>query len=297
MKYVITGGAGQVSAPLTQKLLSAGHEVTVIGRNAENLKSLTEHGAKTAIGSVEDVAFLSETFKGADAVYTMVPPNFEAANWKEWIAQIGKNYAAAIKSSGVKYVVNLSSIGAHLPQGVGPVSGLHFVEKALNELYDVNVRHLRPGYFYTNFYGNIPMVKGMNLLGGNYGEADNKIILAHPNDIAVVAAEELLALNFNGHTVRYIASEEATLGLVSETLGAAVGKPQLPWVNFNDEQTLGALTQAGLPAEVASNYTEMGTAIRKGIMFEDYSVNRPAELGKIKLADFAKEFAVAYHAS
>jgi uncharacterized protein YbjT (DUF2867 family) len=117
MKYVITGGAGNISKPMAEKLLAVGHEVVVIGRNAENLKSLTDKGAKAAIGSVEDVAFLTETFKGADAVYTMVPPTFGAADWKAHIAQIGKNYADAIKAAGVKYVVNLSSIGAHLQKG------------------------------------------------------------------------------------------------------------------------------------------------------------------------------------
>ena len=59
MKYVITGGAGHISKPLTEKLLAAGHAVTVIGRNAENLKELVAKGAKAAIGSVEDVQFLT----------------------------------------------------------------------------------------------------------------------------------------------------------------------------------------------------------------------------------------------
>jgi len=62
MKYVITGGAGNISKPLTEQLLKAGHRVTVIGRNAEHLKDLTALGATAAIGSVEDVAFLTKTF-------------------------------------------------------------------------------------------------------------------------------------------------------------------------------------------------------------------------------------------
>ena len=172
MKYVITGAAGNISKPLAETLLAAGHEVIVVGRNAENLKSLTGKGAKAAIGSVDDVAFLTETFKGADAVYTMVPPTMQAADWKAHIAGIGEGYAKAIAASGVKYVVNLSSSGAHMPEGAGPVSGLHRVENSLNALSNVAIKHLRPGYFYQNFYGNIGMIKGMNIIGGNYGNAD-----------------------------------------------------------------------------------------------------------------------------
>ena len=60
MKYVITGGAGNISRPLTEKLLKAGQDVTVISRNAEHLKPLTDLGAKAAIGSVDDLAFLKK---------------------------------------------------------------------------------------------------------------------------------------------------------------------------------------------------------------------------------------------
>ena len=83
MNYVITGGAGDISAPLVKNLLAAGKQVTVIGRNAENLKELIQAGATAAIGSVEDADFVANAFKNADAVYTMIPPKFETDNWKK----------------------------------------------------------------------------------------------------------------------------------------------------------------------------------------------------------------------
>src|SRR6187397_176036 len=138
MKYVITGAAGHISKPLAEKLLKSGHDVTVIGRNAENLRSLTDIGAKAVIGSVQDVEFLKKTFAGADAVYTMSPPNYNTNDLKASIAEVEKNYAEAIKANNIKYVVNLSSIGAHLPDGAGPVNGLYRVEQALNELKTTN---------------------------------------------------------------------------------------------------------------------------------------------------------------
>lgn len=297
MKYVITGGAGHISKPLAETLVKAGHDVTVVGRNLENLKPLTDIGAKATIGTLEDVAFLTETFKGAKAVYTMVPPNFASSDWKAFIGQIGKNYAEAIKAAGVKYVVNLSSVGAHLPDGVGPVSGLYRAEQALNELTDVNIRHLRPGFFFANFYGNIGMIKGMNILGSNISKADDKIIMVDTKDIAEVAAEELQNLNFSGHSIRYIASDERTPAEVAKALGGAIGKPELPYVEFSDEDTLNGLKGAGLPEEVAKNYAEMGHAMRTGIMGQDYWKNRPEQLGKTKLEDFAQQFAGAYSAS
>lgn len=296
MKYVITGGAGNISKPLALQLLKAGHEVTVIGRSAANLKELTEAGAKAAIGSVEDPAFLTKSFAGADAVYTMVPPVHSANDWKGYIGQIGENYATAIKAAGVKYIVNLSSIGAHLPDGVGPVSGLYRVEKALNGLTDVNIKHLRPPYFYNNLLANIGMIKGMGIIGANFSVAEGRFPIVAPVDIAAVAAEELLSLSFKGHSVRYFASDEVSTDKIASVLGSAIGKPDLKWVAFTDEQALGGMIQAGLPEEIAKNYAEMNHSIQTGDMFADYFKNRPTSFEKVKLEDFAKTFAAIYNA-
>jgi uncharacterized protein YbjT (DUF2867 family) len=296
MKYVLTGSAGNITKPLAEQLLKAGHDVTVIGRNAGHLKPLTDGGAKAMIGAIEDVAFLKTAFAGADAVYTMVPPKMNAADWKGYIGAMGENYAEAVKAAGVKYVVNLSSAGAHLPEGAGPVSGLHRAEEALNTLADVNILHLRPGYFYTNFLGSIGMVKHMNIIGSNFG-GDGKLVLSHPDDIAAAAAEALLRLDFKGHNIHYIASDERTSADVAKALGLTINKPDLPWIVFSDEQALEGMRQAGLPDEVAKNYVEMGTGLRSGAMAEDYWKHRPQSLGRTKLEDFATQFAGAYHAA
>jgi len=227
-------------------------------------------------------------------VYTLVPPNLQVADWKGYIGQIGINYTSAIRSSGISHVVNLSSVGSHMPEGAGPVSGLHNVEESLNQLADVNIIHLRPGYFFENLFGSLAMVKNMNLLGSNYGAAV-RMVLADPDDIATVAVEELLHLNFKGHSIRYICSDERTTGEIAQVLGKAVGKPDLSWVEFTDEQSISGLIQAGLSEEIAKNFTEMGTALRSGKMVEDYWKQHPDHLGQTKLEDFAKKFAAAYN--
>ena len=138
------------------------------------------------------------------------------------------------------------------------------------------------------------MIRNMNILGGNYGDRDAKLVMTDPSDIAEAAAEELLTLKFKGHSIRYIASDERTTGEVAKVLGSAVGKPDLPWVGFTDEQTLSALKQMDLPKGMAENYVEMGAAIRSGVMWEDYLKHKPEQMGKVKLEDFAKIFAGAY---
>ncbi|HTR30634.1 MAG TPA: NAD(P)H-binding protein [Puia sp.] len=293
MKIVVTGSLGHISKPLALDLIKAGHQVTVVSSKKEKTTEIQALAASAAIGSVEDVAFLTRTFTGADAVYTMVPPNFAADNWRSYISGIGANYTKAIKAAGVKKVVNLSSIGAHLPEGTGPIKGLFDVEQALNAFDGVAVRHLRAGFFYTNFYSNVDMIKHMGILGSNYG-AGNHLPLVSPADIADAAAEELQQ-SFTGKGIRYVTSDEKTAGEVASILGAAIGKPDLKWVEFSDADALGGMKQAGLPDEIAKNYTEMGVAIRENKLWDDYIKHKPAVLGKRKFAEFAKEFAAVYN--
>jgi uncharacterized protein YbjT (DUF2867 family) len=295
MKYVLSGSLGHINKPLTQKLVAAGHDVTVISSQEKRKSEIEALGAKAAVGSVDDEAFLTKTFKGADAVFELIPPINNPTNWQAEIHETGKKFANAINAAGVKKVVQLSSIGAHMATGCGPVSGVHFAELELDALKGVDILHLRPSYFYTNLLSMIGMVKHGGIFGNNVG-GDQTLVLVHPRDIAEVAAEELLALNFKGKSVRYIASDERSSKEIAAALGAAIGKPELPYVQFTDEQATQGAIQAGLPAELAKNFTEMGVALRTGEMQSEYIKYKPT-FGPTKLEDFAKEFAAVYAAA
>lgn len=296
MKFVITGGAGHISKPLAEKLLSEGHHVTVIGRDAGKLESLVSKGAVAAVGSVNDQAFVTNTFKDADAAYLMIPPSFILkGTLREAQNEIVDIFVNALKESNIKHVVVLSSIGAHLGNQAGPIDGLSDLEKKLETIPGLHVKNLRPSYFMYNFLAQIPLIKAANIMGANFGGNGRKLVLTHTSEIARVAAEELLSLNFKGHSHRYIANDERTPEEIAAVLGNAIGK-ELPWVVFSEEQNLQGLLQAGLPEQMSEGYTTMGKGLREGFIEEDYLKNRPS-LGSIKLEDFAKEFAAAYQAA
>lgn len=292
MKITLTGSLGNISKPLAEILFKNGHEVTVISSDSKNINAIEALGAKAAIGSVSDTAFLTEAFKGADAIYTMVPPNWGVNNYTQYIANTGKNYLEAIKASGVKRVVNLSSIGAHLPEGTGPIAGLYEVEHTLDTLDGVAVKHLRAGIFYINFFFDIPVIRNMGIMGNNY-ESKVKLLMVHPKDIAAAAAQELQD-SFEGKSYRYVAGEELAITGVVKILGTAIGKPELPWVKFSDEETAAGMIAAGMSEAIANLYVEMGHAIGSGILFEDFHQHQPSSWGSIQLTDFANEFATVY---
>lgn len=295
MKYILTGSIGNISKPLANTLIAEGHQVTIIS-NSESRKAEIENlGAKAAIGSVSDKIFLANTFSGADAVYLMIPPTFSVSDWLGYQKEIAENFVMAIQQSGVKNIVQLSSIGAHMGEGAGPIDGLAYLEKRLDSIEGINVIKLRPSYFYTNFYTLIDMVKHAGILGSNLGEGDQPFVLTHPKDIADAAAKHLLALNFKGQTIEYVSSDIRSFSEIATALGYAIDKPELPWINFSDEDTLQGMLQSGLPEVFAKSYVQMGKSIREGLIQEDYFKRNEKPQGKIKLEDFAKEFAQVYN--
>jgi uncharacterized protein YbjT (DUF2867 family) len=291
-KYVITGSVGHISKPIIEGLVKAGKEVTVITTNTDKVKAIESLNAKALVGSLFDQAFVTKAFNGADVVYTMIPPIWQTNNWRASQNEIASTYTEAIKATNIKYVVNLSSIGAHLGEGCGPVNAVADFEKSLDKISGLNVKHLRPSSFYYNLLSQIPMLKHAGILGANYG--DSKLALVHTNDIAAAALEELVTLTFKGSSVRYIVSDMVTGNEIAEALGTAVGK-KIPWVVFTDEQLLKGLIEGGVPATHAPAFVEMGVALRTGKMQEDMERNKPV-FGPTKLADFAKEFKAAFNA-
>ena len=294
MKIIVTGSLGHISKPLTEELVQKGHLVTVISSNPEKHTEIEALGAKAAIGSIEDVDFLTATFTGADAVYTMIPPaNYMDPNFDlmAHCSQLANNYAQAISNSGVKRVVHLSSIGAHLSEGSGLILFHHNVELILDKLSNVAITFMRPVGFYYNLFGFIPLIKGKGIIEANYG-ADDNLVWVSPIDIAEAVAREL-DTPLTGRKVQYVASDELTGNETASILGEAIGKPGLKWVLISDEERLSILKGVGLNPSIAEGLVEMFASQHSGLLMEDYYRNKPV-LGKVKAVDFAKEFAAAY---
>ncbi|HEX7756265.1 MAG TPA: NAD(P)H-binding protein [Niabella sp.] len=300
MKIIVTGSLGHISKPLAQDLIQKGHSVTVISSKPERQAAIEALGAAAAIGSMEDAGFLAAAFAGADVVYAMealgagsfYDPDldFGAAN-----TQIGRNYKKAIQQSGIKQVVHLSSIGAHMESGNGILAFHYNVEKILNELPDdVAIKFMRPVGFYYNMFAYIPIIQKQGAIIQNYGGNEREPWVS-PLDIARVIAEEI-ERPFEGRTVRYIASDEASPNELAAILGNAIGKPELEWKVITDAQLLNNLVAAGMNPKTARGFVEMNAARRGGVLYEDYYRNQPVP-GTVKLKDFAKEFAAAFFKS
>ncbi|MGV3704740.1 MAG: NAD(P)H-binding protein [Arcticibacter sp.] len=288
MKITTTGSLGNVAKPLVEKLIAAGHEVTVITTKDNRKEEIEALGAKAAVGYISDPDFLTKAFQGADAVYTMMPPSIGTSNLIQNIADAGQAYAEAIKAAGVPRVVMLSSIGADASEGTGPVQGVNRVEHILQGLTGVSVTVLRSGFFYTNFLRDIPLIKSRGMFGNNY-DGDERLPLTHPDDLSSAIAEELQAEG-NRFEVKHVVSDIATGNQIAALLGQAIGKPELTWTNIPDEQLRQGMLSAGLPQELVGLIVEMGQGVRAGIMTKGFFEKGAPVSGRIKLAQFAREF-------
>ena len=294
MKITLTGSLGHIGQPLTKKLIEGGHEVTVISSNPLRGAAIQNMGASARIGNLEDAGFLTDSFHGAVAVFTMVPPNnyFDPnLDLIAYYARLGQNYALALLTSKVKRVVNLSTIGGHLEKGNGILKGAYQVEQTLNTLVpDITLTHVRPTAFYYNLYGYMKMIKTDKAIFTNYGS--KAIPWVSPKDIAETIAEELVRSG-SAPSFRYVVSEERNGQETAAILGRAIGVPELSWQVISDTIVVDALKSMGMNSVIAEGLTEMYAAMESGLLTEHYEQHRP-EPGKVGLTDFAKEFAEAY---
>ncbi|WP_460684827.1 NmrA family NAD(P)-binding protein [Niabella aquatica] len=291
MRIAITGSLGHIGRPLCQLLIENGHLVIVISSNAEKRYEIEKLGATPSIGSLEDIAFMKIAFAGADAAFCMIPPSYTQPDQIAYYKKLGANYKAAIVETGVKRVVHLSSYGAHLPSGTGFIAGSYQVEQILNTIPGIQLTHLRPTSFYYNLLAFIPMIRTAGFIGAVYGDND-QVALASPKDIAEAAAEELVK-GSNIHGVRYVGSDDRTCNEIATVIGNAIDKPDLKWVTLPKQDVLNNLKKTGLPDEYCEKLIELGDAIHTGKLREDYDLHQP-QPGKVKLEEFAEEFARAF---
>ena len=296
MKIVVTGSLGHISKPLTRELVEKGHTVKVVSSSLERKKEIEDAGAEAAIGTIEDVVFLTETFAGADVVYCMIPPGGFFDPNHDLITHVNKvthAYAKAIQNAGVKHVIHLSSIGAHMEKNNGILRFHYNAERIFKELpSDVIIKTVRPVAFYYNLLGFIPTIKNAGAMISNYGGGDI-IPWVSPYDIAAVVAEEITH-PFIERKIRYIASQELTCHDIARVLGTAIGKPDLKWNVISQEQMESVLVGVGMNPTIAKGVAEMQASMHSAELFEDYYRNRPT-LSNVKIEDFAKDFAAAFN--
>ncbi len=264
--YAITGASGHTGNFVARRLLEEGQQVRAIGRDQQRLEPLIDAGAEPFVCDLADTAALSKAFAGAQAAYVVIPPDMTSKNYRAFQDRITDSVASALAAAGVRFAVTLSSVGADKAGKTGPVVGLHNLEKRLNAIDDLNVVHLRPGYFMENTFAQAGIIHAMGNAAGPL-RPNLKVPMIATRDIGQAAAEILLQLNFTGQQTRELLGQrDLTMVEVARIIGGAIGKPDLNYVQLPDNDFRNALTRMGMPTDFANLILEMAGAMNSGHM-------------------------------
>jgi uncharacterized protein YbjT (DUF2867 family) len=273
--------------------LSQAKKVRCIVRTPEELQQFSSEGAEASVGSLDDIYFLTKAFSDAAAVFTMIPRDYSVPDFRAYQNKVGASIAEAIERSGVKYVVNLSSQGAHLPDRTGPIKGLHDQEERLNRLRDVNILHMRPTYFMENLFMYIPMIKNMNIAGSAIN-GDLKFAMIATKDIATAATEHLIRMDFVEKSIRdFLGQRDLSFREALSIIGKRINRPDLKYVQFSYKDSRKGLLAAGLSEDMTNLIIEMSRALNDGL----FAVNVPRtkeNTTATSIEEFADTFAKIY---
>ena len=115
--YTILGATGNIGHVIAENLLGKGHMVKALGRDPKKLEAMKAKGAATASPAVDQPGALAESFRGADGLFIMTPPDYNEADFSAYQDRAARAVTEAVKKSGITHAVHLSSIGADQPQG------------------------------------------------------------------------------------------------------------------------------------------------------------------------------------
>jgi uncharacterized protein YbjT (DUF2867 family) len=213
---------------------------------------------------------MERAFEGATAVFTMIPIDPLAQSLRAHQNRVAEVYARAIERSGIKRAVNLSSVGAHLSRGVGPIGGLHDGEERLNQISQLHVVHLRPGWFMENVLAGLEMMHHQGRCVSPL-RPDLALAMVAIRDVARAAARLLTGLEFLGVSTRELLGErDLSMAQATAVIGRTVGRPELQYVQLSYDEAEQGLIRTGLSPDVARAFVEMQRALNEGVL-------RPAE--------------------
>ena len=262
----ILGATGNVGGKIADILIKKGENVRLVARSADRLRTAVGKNAAAFAGDINDTSFLVKAFTNVDAVFTLIPPDPNAESFMQHAGKTSESIARALEITAVRNVVNLSSIGAELSAGTGPIKGLHLQEERLDRIKGLNVLHLRAAYFMENLLGNIGMIKAQGITGSAV-RGDLAIPMIATRDIAAFAAERLVQRDFSGSSIHYLLGQrDLTMIESSEILGRKIGKAGLSYVQFPYDNAEKAMIAMGLSPDMSRNYIEMSRAFNDGLI-------------------------------
>ena len=269
MKIAINTPNGNIGRALANHLIDAGQELVLLTRSPDKTKPLAQRGAIVHEGTLDDETFVLRATKGVDTLFWLMPGNYAAADFRGEQTKMGRIGTRVVIENKIPRIMTLSSAGAQLSEGTGPILGLHDFEKKIDATA-AQITHLRPNYFMENFLQSLPTIA-----------SDGMIYLPVPGsttfpmiatvDIANAAADRILEENWEKHTVIELAGpEHVSQDTAAATIGTVLGR-DVKHMQIGEADFRGAMAEFGVSDSAANCFLEMYDGFAKGTIVHETS--------------------------
>lgn len=241
----ITTPTGNVGRRITAELVrrSEEHDVRLVllARDADRVSEHVGPTVRVEQGRLEEPGYLRRATRGVDALYLATPNGFpDGVPVRAGYRRIAEEAARAIRENRIRHTVHLSGF-VTVDDGAGSGSmlrGLADTEEILDRAVAAfdepgpAVTHLRAGFFFENFLGQIDTIESSGHVFLPVS-ASVRVPMVASRDVAAVAIETLLAAPPDGVAVRSVLgpadlSFHEAAAAMSSGLGKRVRMVRLP---------------------------------------------------------------------
>jgi len=221
--YAITGVTGNVGGAVARALLAGGQSVRAVVRNVDKVQVWRNLGCEVALATIEDEASLSVAFQRAEAVFVLVPPNFDPTPEFSEAREVGNTLRSALAAARPKRVVYLSTIGAQARE-INLLTQHSIIEKAIGDL-PIPITFLRPAWFMENCRWDVAPARETGVVPSFLQPLDKPVPMVATADIGKSAAG-LLQEKWEGYRVIELEGPtRVTPNQIATTLAKLLGKP------------------------------------------------------------------------
>jgi uncharacterized protein YbjT (DUF2867 family) len=188
--YAIAGVTGHTGKVVAETLQAKGQPIRVIVRDEKKGAGWKGRGAEVAVASLDDAAAVARALTGAKGAYVLLPPDAITTDFFGTRARMIDAIGRAAVNAGLPHLVFLSSIGAHVPKGHGPIGAPYQAERSFEKL-GMGTTFVRASYFLENYGAVLPAARNDGVLP-SFLPADFTHAVVTTTDIGRTAAQALL---------------------------------------------------------------------------------------------------------
>jgi uncharacterized protein YbjT (DUF2867 family) len=280
--YVVFGANGHTGSVVADKLIEHGNRVRAVARDPKKLEALRAKGAEIVAADVLDVASVANALRGAEGAYLLIPPDNASTDLVARGRRIIDNYVAGLSQQAIPHAAVLSSVGAQMASGTGPIVITHHAEMTLPKAAGTKFTFVRAAYFMENVLNFAQAIKNDGMIPVFGGGEGYPFAMIATRDIGEVAADALLSPSQVHQWIELSGPKEYSFNDAAAEASAILGRP-VKATPLPIDAMAPTMMQFGVSANVAGLYREMTEAFGTGLV--RFEGSKRSMRGKVPLGD------------